>query len=59
MDRQTLIRKLDNMLEEAARLHTWGLIEIDLKDGVPTLLRKTVQEKLANVEDRPHANYRR
>ncbi len=59
MDKQTLLRKLDSMLEEAARDRTWGLIEIDLKNGVPILLRKTTQEKLASVEGYPRARFQK
>lgn len=53
MDKQTLLRKLSNLLDEAARAHAWGSIEIELRDGLPKLLRKTNQEKL--TEDIPRA----
>jgi len=46
VDKQTLLRKLEKMLDEAVCDRTWGTIEIDLKDGLPNLLRKTSTEKL-------------
>ncbi len=51
MDRPTLLRKLDALLDQAERDRVWGSIEIELRDGLPKLLRKTNQEKL--TEDYP------
>ncbi len=53
MDRQAILRKLEAILDDAERAHTWGSIEIELRDGLPKLLRKTNQEKL--TEDTPRA----
>jgi hypothetical protein len=49
MDKPELLRKLDALLDDAARLRTWGEIRIDLKEGVPILLHTLVTEKLNNV----------
>ncbi len=46
MERETLIRKLNTMLDTAARERTWGSIELELRDGVPVILRKASTEKL-------------
>lgn len=54
MDKQSLLRKLETLIDEAGRARTWGSIEIELRDGVPKLLRKTNQEKL--TEDTPRAS---
>jgi hypothetical protein len=46
VEREKLIHKLDGMLDSAARERTWGSIEIELRDGVPVILRKASTEKL-------------
>lgn len=46
MDKQALLRKLDAILDEAARDGTWGSIEIEFQYGKPTLLRELKTEKL-------------
>lgn len=46
MTRDALLKRLDNMLGQAEREHAWGQLEIELKDGEPTLLRKTTTERL-------------
>jgi hypothetical protein len=47
----TTIQKLAALLAEAAEKRTWGAIEIQLKQGIPILVRTTTQEKL---EDYPN-----
>jgi hypothetical protein len=46
VEREKLIRKLDSMLDTALRQRTWGSIEIELRDGVPVILRQASTEKL-------------
>jgi hypothetical protein len=46
----TTIQKLQALLAEAAEKRTWGAIEIQLKQGVPILVKTTTQTKL---EDYP------
>jgi len=46
MTRQALLTKLGAILNSAAQAHTWGQIEIELRDGEATLLRKTETERL-------------
>ncbi len=43
------------MLEEAAARNVWGGIEIELKNGKPTVIRQTIQTK-ADVETPDAAN---
>jgi hypothetical protein len=49
-----LLKKLDNMLAQSDREKTWGQIEIELRDGQPTLLRKTSTERLDADRERTH-----
>ena len=56
MDREKLIRKLDGMLDEADKARMWGNIEIEIRDGVPVIIRKSSTEKLE--EDATEKNNR-
>jgi len=51
MDKMTLLQKLERLLDEAARARAWVVFEIDVRNGVPTLLRRNQTEKL--TEDQP------
>ena len=46
MTRNALLKKLDSMLASAEADRMWGQIEIEIKDGEPTLLRKASTERL-------------
>jgi hypothetical protein len=60
MTKQALLEKLSSMLDEAARSHTYGTIEIQLSDGVPALLRTAKTEKLQSTGEKNRAyNYQR
>ncbi|MGA2002170.1 MAG: hypothetical protein ABSG70_02240 [Terriglobales bacterium] len=60
MTKDALLKKVDNMLSQAERERTWGQIEIELRDGEPTLLRKTSTERLDADRERTHEqNFRR
>ncbi|MGD1021513.1 MAG: hypothetical protein ABR880_01940 [Candidatus Sulfotelmatobacter sp.] len=61
MTKDALLKKLDNMISQAEREKAWGQIEIELRDGQPTLLRKTSTERLDADRERTHhdQNYRR
>jgi hypothetical protein len=57
MNRAALMRKLEVMLDDCGQSRTWGQIEIELRDGQPTLLRKTITERLDGDRERTHARY--
>jgi hypothetical protein len=46
MDREKLVRKLEGMLDSAETDRMWGSIEIEIRDGVPVIIRKASTEKL-------------
>ena len=46
MTREALLKKLNSMLTTAESERSWGQIEIEVRDGEPTLLRKTITERL-------------
>ena len=56
MDKKELLRKLDGMLDGASRERMWGNIEIEIRDGVPTVLRKLTTERLSGLRETTHAN---
>jgi hypothetical protein len=58
MDKPALLKKLETVLDEWARSRTWGVIEIDVRDGVPTLFRRSLQEKLTEEHPRGRETYR-
>jgi len=60
MTKDALLKRLDILLSDAQRERCWGQIEIELKDGEATLLRKTSTERLDADKGRTHdQSYRR
>lgn len=58
MDQATLLKKLSETLAEWERTHQWGELYVEVKDGTPTLLKATVQQKLNSFQlngGLPHA----
>ena len=49
------MQKLELMLSEAETRRAWGTIEVELRNGRPTLVRQTIQTKLTD-EDTPDVN---
>ena len=57
MERPELIRKLEKMLDEAARTRMWGKFELEIRDGVPAVIRTMTTENLKNgARETPHAD---
>ena len=59
VERETLLRKFEAMLDEWACARTFGTLEIEVRDGVVVLIRKITTEKIESKVDNPHATYRR
>ncbi|MGA8621497.1 MAG: hypothetical protein WB660_23600 [Candidatus Sulfotelmatobacter sp.] len=51
------IKKLERLLNEAKERGTWGSVEIELKNGQPTVIRQTIQTKAD--EEIPNATARK
>jgi hypothetical protein len=49
-----MLKELQEMFAEAARLEMWGTIELDFQRGVPVVIRQTRSKKL-EVENNSHA----
>lgn len=58
MEREKLLRKLEVMLDAAQRERMWGNIEVEIRDGVPVILRKATTEKLQDDGENNRGNYR-
>jgi hypothetical protein len=59
MNRATLIKKLEPILEEAERSRLFGTIEIEYRSGIPTVLRTLKTERLGeNPPSHEKPNYR-
>ena len=60
MDQPQLMKKLELAIEEAARQHMFGTIEIEFRDGAPFFLRVQKSEKLQESIGAPaHDRYNR
>ncbi|HTX13709.1 MAG TPA: hypothetical protein VMD77_00330 [Candidatus Baltobacteraceae bacterium] len=54
MNKTELLKRLDQLFDEAAAKRLWCTVEITFQNGVPTLFRKITTEKLIN-EGNTHA----
>jgi hypothetical protein len=50
MTKTALLEKLSAMLDAAAKERMWGNLEIEIRDGQPTVLRKQTTERLTSRE---------
>ena len=56
MSKMQILRKLESILDDAERSKMWGSIELEIRDGMPVVIRKSSTEKLesATVNTRAH-----
>jgi len=52
MDKPTLLRKLESMLEQIERDCMWGTVEIEFRNGAPVLIRKSATERIESERER-------
>lgn len=57
MTKTQLLRKVETMLDDAATNRTWGQIEIELRDGEATLLRRSITERLDADRERTRERF--
>jgi len=50
MDRPTLVKQIDDVLADWERKRQWGELWVEVKDGVPTLMKATTQQKLNSFQ---------
>jgi hypothetical protein len=51
VDKATLLQKLEAMFDDIARTRTWANVEIEFRDGIPSMVRVTKNEKLTAQEN--------
>lgn len=56
MDKRELLRKLETILDAAQRDRMWGKIELEIRDGVPAVLRELRTENLKGARVTSHDN---
>jgi hypothetical protein len=52
MTKTALLKKIETILDELERTHAWGNIEIEVRDGQPNFVRRTLTEKIAQENTR-------
>jgi hypothetical protein len=52
VNKQALLKKIENMLDELERNRAWGTVEIEVREGQPNMVRRTINEKIAQENTR-------
>lgn len=52
MNKAQLLRRLEAIVDDFERTRAWGTIEVELRDGMATLCRKTITERLDAERER-------
>jgi len=58
VEKPELLRKLEGMLDEAARTRMYGNIEIEIREGTPVVIRKSTTELLQREKTQHGYNHR-
>jgi hypothetical protein len=59
MTKPELLKKIETMLDELERNRAWGTIEIEVREGQPNMIRRSINEKIAQENTREQSTYRR
>ena len=51
MTKGALLKKIETILDDLERGRAWGTIEIEVREGQPNMIRRTVNEKLITQEN--------
>jgi hypothetical protein len=52
MTKNALLNKIETILDELEQTHAWGTIEVEVRDGQPNFVRRTLTEKIAQENTR-------
>lgn len=59
MTKPELLKKIETVLDDLQRNRAWGTIEIEIRDGIPNMMRRSLNEKLIPQENtREQRSYR-
>ena len=50
MTKPDLLKKIGTILDDLEHAHAWGTIEVEVRDGVPNMIRRSINEKLITQE---------
>jgi hypothetical protein len=55
-----LLKKIETILTDLERTRAWGTIEVEIRDGQPNMIRRSINEKLTTQENtrEQRQNYR-
>jgi hypothetical protein len=59
MTKTALLKKLEAMLTTAEQERMWGNLEIEIRNGVAVVIRKSTTEKLETTENNRGQRYER
>jgi hypothetical protein len=51
MTKTDLLKKIEIILTDLERTRAWGTIEVELRDGQPNMIRRSINEKLTTQEN--------
>jgi hypothetical protein len=51
MTKDGVLKKIGTLLDELERTKAWGTIEVEVRDGVPNMMRRSINEKLTTQEN--------
>ena len=58
MTKTALLKKIETILDELERGRAWGTIQIEVRDGQPNFVRRTLTEKISQENTREQKTYR-
>jgi hypothetical protein len=51
MTKEQVMNKIGILLDELERTKAWGTIEVEVRDGQPNMMRRSINEKLITQEN--------
>lgn len=58
MTKTDLLKKVEAILDDLERTRAWGTIEIEVREGQPNFVRRTLTEKIAQENNRVQSDFR-
>ena len=52
MTKAALLKKIETILDELERGRAWGTIEVEVREGQPNMIRRSINEKIAQENPR-------
>ena len=51
MTKDALLKRIETILDELERGRAWGTIEVEVREGQPNMIRRSINEKLITQEN--------